>query len=278
MQPVVWPSLVSCKPDLPGWLLPSGFSGSKSLNTSGRSICSVLSLSLAICSSRRCCKSSEMRAGPYMFVKWCTLLTRGHYMELNCRVMIHIFFWKIHFGQGLCVAEHVFGARAGHRSYLWNSLHAGGSNTNQGAQGPPSASDLVSDLLMLFTLRREEVCSLFAPTGRQCLVCTSVHRQAGRGVCDVQIGWCSQHSLDCTVVFQKEETPNNMGQRKVFPKLHNCWILCWRSRNSDNWFQVTKRGLATRNFVRYTHAHHQNRPDRDKSILISSTSRFMCLS
>lgn len=125
----------------------------------------------------------------------------------------------------------MFGARAGHLSYLRNSLHTGGSNTNQGGQGPPSASDLV--FLMLFTVWRKEGCSLFAPTGRQCLVCTSVHRQAGRGVCDVQIGWCSQYSFDCTVVFQKEETPNNIVQQKVFPELHNCWILCWRSRNSD---------------------------------------------
>lgn len=91
----------------------------------------------------------------------------------------------------------------------------GGSNTNQGAQGPPSAPDLI--FLMLFTLRREEGCSLFAPTGRQCLVCTSVHRQAGRGVCDVQIGWCSQHSLDFKrLYFRKRRHQIIWGKGRFF--------------------------------------------------------------
>ena len=77
---------------------------------------------------------------------------------------------------------------------------------NQGGHRPVSASDLI----FLMLCREKEDCSLFAQTSKRCLVCVSVHRQAGRGMYGVQIHSCSQYSFDCTVVSRMEVTPNNI--------------------------------------------------------------------
>lgn len=268
MQPVVWSSPASFKPDLQGWLLPSGFSGIKSLNALRRRTCCLLITEVL----------QELWGEGWFMHIYKTTWSDHHPCWLGDVRRSHIAVWWFIFSSERFtwsrepVGLKYFGARASHLSPLWNVLPAGRYIRTKVAREQTSASDLIS-----FSLCRKEDCLLFAPAGRQRLVCAAVCRWAGRGMCDVQIGRCSQYSLDCTL-YCRWKWHQIWCNRRFF---QSCTIAGSRDEDQGtltNWFQVTKCAQATRNSIRYLHAHHRNRPDRDWRFLICFISRLICLS
>lgn len=191
MQPVVWSSPASFKPDLQGWLLSSGFSGSKSLNALRRCTCCLLITEVL----------QEFWGEGWSIHFYKMTWSAHHPYGLGDVIRSHITVWWFIFSfERFTWSRKPVGLKFrgnGQSSFPFVKCPSHWSlYTYQGGQVQTSASDLVS-----FTLCRKEDYLLFAPAGRQCLVCAAVCRWAGRGMCDVQIGCCSQYSLDCTVVL-----------------------------------------------------------------------------
>lgn len=121
MQPVVWSSPASFKPDLQGWLLPSGFSGIKSLNALRRRTCCLLITEVL----------QELWGEGWFMHIYKTTWSDHHPCWLGDVRRSHIAVWWFIFSSERFtwsrepVGLKYFGARASHLSPLWNVLPAG---------------------------------------------------------------------------------------------------------------------------------------------------------